>query len=149
MPAKWSYHKRPTLRGGLYLCSSLERVSHVSQGWLLLEALKYDPWRTAWLCWAMVSLSWLPAQRELTVAGRAHALSTQEGLPSRPRLSGLTTSLGSPLHPSFSRFLPRFGFLLSFLQSKALHHQQTSLVVQWLRPCSQCRGPGFDPWSGD
>ena len=23
----------------------------------------------------------------------------------------------------------------------------TSLVVQWLRLCSQCRGPRFDPWS--
>ena len=23
----------------------------------------------------------------------------------------------------------------------------TFLVVQWLRLCSQCRGPGFDPWS--
>ena len=25
----------------------------------------------------------------------------------------------------------------------------TSLVVQWLSPCSQCRGPGFEPWSGN
>ena len=25
----------------------------------------------------------------------------------------------------------------------------TSLVVQWLTPRSQCRGPGFDPWSGN
>ena len=25
----------------------------------------------------------------------------------------------------------------------------TSLVVQWLRPCSQCRGSKFDPWSGN
>ena len=25
----------------------------------------------------------------------------------------------------------------------------TSLVVQWLKTsCSQCRGPGFHPWSG-
>ena len=24
----------------------------------------------------------------------------------------------------------------------------TSLVVQWLRLCSQCRGPGFDLWAG-
>ena len=24
-----------------------------------------------------------------------------------------------------------------------------SLVVQWLSPCSQCRGHGFDPWSGN
>ena len=25
----------------------------------------------------------------------------------------------------------------------------TLLVVQWLKtPCSQCRGPGFSPWSG-
>ena len=25
----------------------------------------------------------------------------------------------------------------------------TSLVVQWVRLCSQCRGPGFNPWSGN
>ena len=25
----------------------------------------------------------------------------------------------------------------------------TSLVVQWLRLCSQGRGPGFDPWAGN
>ena len=25
----------------------------------------------------------------------------------------------------------------------------TSLVVRWLRLHSQCRGPGFDPWSGN
>ena len=25
----------------------------------------------------------------------------------------------------------------------------TSWVVQWLRLSSQCRGPGFDPWSGN
>ena len=25
---------------------------------------------------------------------------------------------------------------------------RTPLVVQRLTPCSQCRGPGFDPWSG-
>ena len=25
----------------------------------------------------------------------------------------------------------------------------TSLVVQWLRLCSQCQGPAFDPWSGN
>ena len=25
----------------------------------------------------------------------------------------------------------------------------TSLLVQWLRLCSQCRRPGFDPWSGN
>ena len=24
----------------------------------------------------------------------------------------------------------------------------TSLVTQWLRLRSQCRGPGFNPWSG-
>ena len=22
-------------------------------------------------------------------------------------------------------------------------------MVQWLRLCSQCRGPGFDPWLGN
>ena len=27
---------------------------------------------------------------------------------------------------------------------------ESSLVVQWLRhPCSQCRGPRFNPWSGN
>ena len=25
----------------------------------------------------------------------------------------------------------------------------TSLVTQWLRLCSQCGGPGFNPWSGN
>ena len=25
----------------------------------------------------------------------------------------------------------------------------TSLVVQWLRLCFQCRVPGFDPWLGN
>ena len=25
----------------------------------------------------------------------------------------------------------------------------TSLTGQWLRLCSQCRGPGFNPWSGN
>ena len=25
----------------------------------------------------------------------------------------------------------------------------TSLLVQWLRLYSQCRGPGFDPWTGN
>ena len=25
----------------------------------------------------------------------------------------------------------------------------TSLAAQWLTPCSQCRGPGFHPWSGN
>ena len=25
----------------------------------------------------------------------------------------------------------------------------TSLVGQWLTPSSQCRGPGFNPWSGN
>ena len=24
----------------------------------------------------------------------------------------------------------------------------TCLVAQWLKLCSQCQGPGFDPWSG-
>ena len=24
-----------------------------------------------------------------------------------------------------------------------------SLVVKWLRLCSQCKGPGFNPWSGN
>ena len=27
--------------------------------------------------------------------------------------------------------------------------QGTCLVVQWLRLCSQCRVPGFDPWVGE
>ena len=30
-----------------------------------------------------------------------------------------------------------------------ISHGRTFLVVQWLRLCSQCRGPRFDPWSGN
>ena len=32
-----------------------------------------------------------------------------------------------------------------FIKSK----WRTFLVAQWLRLCSQCRGLGFDPWSGN
>ena len=31
----------------------------------------------------------------------------------------------------------------------AAEQQGTSLMVQWLTLCSQCRGAGFNPWSGN
>ena len=31
----------------------------------------------------------------------------------------------------------------------SIYQGGTSLVVRWLRLHSQCRGPGFDPWSGN
>ena len=37
--------------------------------------------------------------------------------------------------------MPQTGSLIS--------HRRAPLVVQWLRLRSQCRGPGFHPWSGN
>ena len=55
------------------------------------------------------------------------------------------TSSGKP--PLFPNNLTHY----TSLQLRTFNQicQGTSLVVQWLRLCSQCRGPGFDPWSGN
>ena len=43
--------------------------------------------------------------------------------------------LGWTLHKTTGSLAPRAS------------HLKASLVVRWLRLCSQCKGPGFDPWS--
>ena len=72
-----------------------------------------------------------------------HALWLKLTHPSGHKLT--ITSLGKP--PLLPNNLTHYTSLQLLMFSQIC--QGTSLVVQWLRLCSQCRGPGFDPWSGN